>query len=153
MADSFVQANPGSGGAKFVVDIDGSGNAWPETKVAFGLSGTQTEVADQTGNRLPVKNIGPRGSLVNHGGTITTGGTTQQLLASNASRNFVMIWNPPASGANLWINFGSAATQDQNSYEIAPGGIFYQDGSGFVTTDAINIIGPTTGQVFGCKEG
>ena len=52
MADGSVVANPGAGGASFPVDQDGAGKSWPYTKLAFGASGTQTEVS--AANPLPV---------------------------------------------------------------------------------------------------
>lgn len=55
MADTSVVANPGAGGASFKADADGGGVLHPYTKLEFGASGTQTEVADSNGSRLPVK--------------------------------------------------------------------------------------------------
>lgn len=55
MADGVVVANLGTGGSSFEVDVDALGHVWPYAKLAWGLSGTQTEVADAAGNRLPVK--------------------------------------------------------------------------------------------------
>ena len=55
-ADTDVEANPGSGGAKFAVDNDGTDN-WPYAKLAWGASGTQTHVASGAG-ALPIQDGG-----------------------------------------------------------------------------------------------
>ena len=52
MADTPVTANPGSGGAAFAADKDGSNTYWPYAKLAWGTSGAQTEVSKA--NPLPV---------------------------------------------------------------------------------------------------
>jgi hypothetical protein len=53
MADN-VEADPGSGGAVFRTDDDGTAH-WPYAKLAFGPDNTQTIVADANGARVPVK--------------------------------------------------------------------------------------------------
>lgn len=55
MADTSVTADPGSGGATFKADYDGTDN-WPYSKIAFGASGTQTHVSSSSG--LPVAQQG-----------------------------------------------------------------------------------------------
>lgn len=55
MADTQVVANPGSGGGSFEADADGQGNLIPYSKLAFGPSGTQTRVAQLSGQGLPTQ--------------------------------------------------------------------------------------------------
>lgn len=56
MADSPVVANTQDGlGPPFAADKDGGNTYWPYAKFAWGASGTQNEVADASGKRVPVK--------------------------------------------------------------------------------------------------
>lgn len=91
-----------------------------------------------------------RGAITNRSGTITAGGVTQTLAAANATRSYFFVQN--ISTDTLWINFGVSAGQDQPSIKLCPEATFVME-SGFVSTDAINIIGPTTGAKFVAKEG
>lgn len=93
---------------------------------------------------------GPQ-DLADASGTITSGGTSQALLTSSqvSGAIFVFIQNREATD-HLYINFGSAAASTgQSSIDIAPGGLVWFDV--FVPSNAINIIGPTTGDKFVCK--
>lgn len=87
-------------------------------------------------------------TLVDHSGTITTGGTSQTLSAAK-SRKYFMVQN--TSSANLYINFTSAASAATGSIQIPPGGSFFQEGS-FVSSELIAIFGATTGQTFTSKD-
>lgn len=91
-----------------------------------------------------------QGALTDRSGSITTGGTAQQMMAANSSRRYLMIQN--ASVGALWINFTSAAVQDTPSIQIAAGGNFILE-TGFVSTEAVSVIGATTGQKWAAKEG
>ena len=91
-----------------------------------------------------------RGALTNRSGSITTGGTSQQLAPANANRNYLFIQN--VSSSDLWFNFGTAAVTDQPSIRLLPAQSFTMEGS-FVSTDAVNIISATTGDKFVAKEG
>lgn len=91
-----------------------------------------------------------RGSLTDYSGTITTGGSSQSIISANTNRSYLFIEN--VSSDLLWINFTSAANEDQPSIRIGPGGAFVMEGF-FVSTEIIAIIGPTTGQEFTAKEG
>lgn len=89
------------------------------------------------------------GALTDRSGTITLGGTSQQLMAANAARRYLFVQN--VSAGDLWVNFGVAAAQAQPSVKIATNGTFIMDGS-FVSTEAVNIVGATTAQAFTAKE-
>lgn len=80
-------------------------------------------------------------------GAITTGGTAQQLAASNSSRASLMGQN--ISAGDLWINEigGTAAVDTSGSYRIASGECW-----AIRTNRAISIIGATTGQKFTATE-
>lgn len=91
------------------------------------------------------------GALIDGSGTITTGGTSQQVFAADTGRNYLLIQN--VSNGDLWINFGVAAVINQPSIKLATGSSieFSLAGTGVVPTDTVNIIGATTGQAFTAK--
>lgn len=80
-------------------------------------------------------------------GTITTGGTAQQLAAANSSRTILSVQN--ISSGDLWINEdGSVAVVNTaGSYKLFPGATAY-----IQTNEAVSIIGATTGQAFTATE-
>jgi hypothetical protein len=98
-----------------------------------------------TVNTAPVQ-----GTLTDRSGTITTGGTAQVLAASNTTRKYLFIQNN--SIAPLWYNFTTTAAQSQPSVQLAAGASMYFGGP-YITTEAVSIIGATTGQAFTAKEG
>lgn len=93
------------------------------------------------------------GIWTDRSGTVTTGGTSQQLTAANTSRKSWWIANPPTATEALFVNFGDAAsTTASGSVMIIPGGS-YSDPSGFVTTQQINVTAATAGHAYTSKEG
>lgn len=90
------------------------------------------------------------GPLTDRSGTITSGGTSQQVAAANSSRKYFMLQN--ISDETMWIDFGVSAVQDTPSIKITTGGAFFAEGS-FVSDQVINIISATTGKKFVSKEG
>jgi hypothetical protein len=89
------------------------------------------------------------GSLTDGSGTITTGGTRQQIFAANATRKYLLIQNN--SSASLWVNFGVNAAASQPSILIFPGQS-YENPSHFCPTDRVDIFGAVTGQTFTAKQ-
>lgn len=92
----------------------------------------------------------PGGALpagTDRSGSITSGGTAQQLAAANTSRRGLTGQN--ISAGDLWINEigGTAAADTAGSYKIASGDTF-----SIATNRAISIIGATTGQKFTATE-
>ena len=96
----------------------------------------------------PVPVSGASGALTDVSGTITTGGTSQLLTAAVTARKYLMVQNN--STGNLGINFTGAATLANPSIVLVPGGSFTME-SNFVSNEAVNIIGATTGQAFTAK--
>lgn len=90
------------------------------------------------------------GAFTDRSGTITSGGTAQTLMAANANRKYFLIQN--LSTENLWINFTTTAVAGQPSLRITPGTSFVLEGF-FTSTEAVSIIGATTGSAFSAKEG
>lgn len=116
-------------------------------KVMFGDDNSARDVSDTY--PLPVY-LPSSQALVNRSSTITTGGTAQQLMASNTSR---MGWSLRNNSiGSLWFNeLGSTAIIGQPSFELKAGEYYESppNGSG---ESAISIIGATTGQSFTARE-
>lgn len=94
--------------------------------------------------------IGAVGALTDRSGTIAAGGASQQIAAALATRRYFFFEN--VSAEDLWINFGVAAVAGQPSIKVPSGGSFVME-SGFISNQAINVIGATTGSAFSAKEG
>ena len=90
-----------------------------------------------------------RESLIDRSGTITLGGTAQALAPANGNRSYFFIVN--LSSGDLWINFTSLAVLNQPSIRLQAGQSFVFEGA-YITTEAISVIGATTGQAFTAKE-
>ncbi len=124
--------------------------------VAAGTTVIQVGGSDGTNLRaLSVDDSGRQiitatGTLTDISGTITTGGTAQTLAAANANRKYLLIQNN--SSAALWFNFTATAVTSEPSLQLAVGGSFVME-TGLISTEAISIIGATTGQAFSAKEG
>lgn len=96
--------------------------------------------------------VGARaGALVaDKSGTVTLGGTAQQLMAANPLRRGFFIQNQ--STADMWINAkGATATAAEPSIWL-PAGAAYSTDYGNVSLLAISIFGATTGQAFCAEE-
>lgn len=90
------------------------------------------------------------GTLTDGSGTITTGGTAQLVFAANPNRRYLLIQNQ--SSGVLWFNWTATAVEGQPSAQLAANGGSFVMESGFVSTEAISIIGATTGQAFTAKQ-
>lgn len=91
-----------------------------------------------------------RGTYTDRSGTITTGGTSQVLMAVNANRLGYLIQNPSSNIESIFVNFTDPATGAGDSIEIAPGGSLPSNLA--FSTEAINIVAATTGTAFVAKE-
>ena len=92
----------------------------------------------------------PRGSWTDRSGSMTTGGTSQQVAAANTSRNAFEFQN--ISSETMWIRYGSAAAADTaGNFKVLPDAVHYM--SGFISTQAINVVSATTGSKFTAVEG
>lgn len=90
------------------------------------------------------------GTFTDRSGTITLGGTAQQVAAANSSRKYFLFQN--VSAETLWINFGTTAVANQPSIKIPVDAGFVLEGL-FINTALISVIGATTGSAFVAKEG
>lgn len=155
------------------VSVDGAtGSAVPANAVFVGGSdGTNTraismdtsgqvKVLVQGGTGIPVTNAGTfatqpaqSGTLTDRSGTITVGGTSQTLAASNSSRKYIFIQNPSSATESLFINFTSASSLTVGSVELLPGGSFERTLATYMTTELITVNAASTAHAFVAKEG
>lgn len=84
--------------------------------------------------------------------TITSGGVSQQAVASNSARKFLMCQNiDTANVEDLWLNIGvAAAANTAGSIRIQSGASITFD-SNYIPTNAINVVAATTGHRYTCK--
>jgi len=82
--------------------------------------------------------------------TITTGGTHQQVFASNANRKFLLVQNVSDTDMNLGIGYNPSATTGIFLAKSGSGIVFE---SGFIPTQEIRILCATTGKAFVALEG
>jgi hypothetical protein len=91
------------------------------------------------------------GSFTDRSNTIQAGGAAQQVMAANAQRKYLLFEN--VSDTDLWVRFGNLdANADQPSILVPPRAVCEMDGSGFVNTDKMTVIGATTGKSYTAKE-
>jgi len=86
-------------------------------------------------------------------GTITTGGTSQQVFDVRPGRAYLFCQNPIAATETLFVNAPTVAGTTNGSYELAPGGAITFAGGGFVPTGQVFVTAATTGHRFVCKQG
>jgi len=91
-----------------------------------------------TGANTTALQVRPRSGAitVTAGSTSASANTSAQALASNSSRQYLLIQN--VSDTDMYFNFGATATADHLFVAKSGGGIVFE--SGFVPTDAINVI-------------
>jgi hypothetical protein len=91
-----------------------------------------------TGANTTALQVRPRNGAitVTAGSTSSSANTSAQALASNSSRQYLLIQN--LSDTDMYFNFGAAATTDHLFVAKSGGGIVFE--SGFVPTDAVNVI-------------
>lgn len=92
------------------------------------------------------------GALTDRSGTITTGGVAQDAVASNAARRYLLVRNPKNAAESLWLSLVGTATAASPSLEIKAGEAYVAEDL-FVPTNAVSLIGATTGHAFTVWEG
>lgn len=96
-----------------------------------------------------VKTKPSAGTVIDRSG-VTTGTVSQQVMAANESRTYLVIQN--ISDTTMFVNFGAAATADDNSLRVLSGGSITFNG-GWVPSDAVNVICSSSGKKWVAKEG
>ncbi len=139
--------------------------AWTTLNILDGGGNSRTmRVWDESGAGSGPYSFGQTSSgiaatFVNRSSSISVGGTSQTLAASNTNRRRIWIMNPSdaagqgiATAESLYINFTTAAgVNNGTAIEINPGG-WWDSGIGPTTTEAITVNAATTGHVFIAKE-
>lgn len=115
-----------------------------------GKMAEPTMLVDSNGDYVAAGAGTAQGAVTNRSGTLTAGGTAQQVMATNVARRYLLVQN--VSAGDLWLNFGSTAVQAQPSVKLPPDAALVME-AGFVSTELVSIIGATTGQAFVAKEG
>lgn len=92
---------------------------------------------------------GNAGTLTSSGGSVTTGGTAQQVFAANAARKYLIVQN--TSTGNLYVAFGVTATAANGI--LLPANASYVMEDTYVSTQSVSILGATTGQTFSAWQG
>lgn len=148
----FQMASAGA----FVVNVEFmnfpvAASIWSANGTPALTAGGALQVSDQilesavAGGLLQVQTNGNI-TLTDASNTIAVGGTQQQALAANANRKFLSLMN--ISTADLWYRFtGNAAVGGTSSFKLVAGA-YYETAPGLCPTQALSIIGATTGQQF-----
>lgn len=90
------------------------------------------------------------GTMTDRSGTITTGGTAQQVMAASANRRYLFFQN--VSEIDLWINYGATnAVANQPSIKVGPDGSMVLEGSS-ISGERVSVFGTTTGAAYTAKE-
>ncbi len=93
------------------------------------------------------------GVIVGRSGTITTGGTPQQVMAANPARRYFLFQNPSGNAITFWVSFLSKTPAAASpAIEVKPGGTIEFEGS-FVPIQEVYVYGATTGVAYTAKEG
>ena len=79
------------------------------------------------------------GPLTDRSAALSTGSSTT-LAAENKSRGYFLFQN--ISDATMWLNFGAAATANNNSVYVAAQGSVLFNGS-FIPNQTISVLCPT----------
>lgn len=90
-------------------------------------------------------------STTDKGGTITTGGTAQNAIASNASRKMWCIQNDPSATEILSVRLNGTASATAGT--ILQAGQQACSAPGYIDTAAVSVFGATTGHRFFGFEG
>lgn len=115
-------------------------------RTMMGAGGTPLS-QDGSGNLTVSQAAASLPAGTDRSGSVTTGGTAQQLAPANTSR--VQLTGQNISTGDLWINEigGTAAIDTAGSYRISAGSAF-----AIATNRAISVIGATTGQKWSATE-
>lgn len=83
-------------------------------------------------------------TTTNKAGTVTSGGTAQNAIASNASRKSWCIQNSGAESEDLYVRLGAAASATVADFDLAPGQGVCSSPS-MVDQGAVSVFAATTG--------
>ena len=141
-----IVLNPGSGGVTVDTEVI-AGEHIQRVKIALGDINADDGDLSRT-NALPVSIAVT--ALQNRSGTIALANTSQVFAATNLTRKGFWIKNNSTTHP-LYINELGTAAADLNSLKIDPLALYESPLTG-VSTGAIGILGPSTGQTFTARE-
>lgn len=132
----------------------------PVTVYGVDANGNLQPLSVSTAGIAQIQNQAHQGSLTERSGSIALGGTSQQLMAANSARTYLLIQNPATTAGQgvtaetLFIRFGAtgATVNTGTSIELVAGGSYEMAGS-FVSTQAVQVIAATTAHKFIASEG
>ena len=112
-------------------------------------AGAWSTLAINDDGSLPADSIAS-GVPTDGGGTITAGGTAQQVAAAKTGRKWFNFQN--TSDTRMWLNMrGDTAVAASPSFIVEPGA-GYESSAAFCTNTAISVICATTGKAFSYNE-
>lgn len=145
----------GSGGGGGNVTITGPlGTGAPSTGVTTTLDTTDAAALQSivtNTNSGATRTVAPSTvTTTNASSTITTGGTFQSALASNASRKGCLIENPTTATEPLFVFFGAnGSATTANSLSLGAGSSVSCSVGGIqVATDNVSVTATTTGHAY-----
>lgn len=94
----------------------------------------------------------PAAAQFDGSGTVTTGGTPQQVFDARPGRVYLFCQNPVGATGTLFVNAPGVAGATNGSYELAPGGTVTFSGS-FVPQGPVSVMHASAGARFICKQG
>lgn len=92
-----------------------------------------------------------RGTPTDKSGTITSGGTAQDVAAANPARQFLVFQN--TSDTDMRISVTGTPTATVGILCPANGGGYEWNTPGFIPTSTLKVFCATTGKAFTCNEG
>lgn len=114
MADNTA-LNAGSGGDTISTDDLGAGVKVQRVKVQYGVDGSATDVEGTHG--MPVRPAACATATLTN---VASSASTTSLLASNANRLGVILFNDSTS--TLYLKYGTTASTTSYTYSIEAGG-------------------------------
>lgn len=130
----------------------GSANPLQVTLANTGANSTAIKV-DGSASTQPISGtitVGRTGTISTYNGSISSANTSQQIVASNSSRKYFAVQNN--SDTDMYVGVGYTPTTTIGAYLASGGGSLVFE-SGFVPTQAINILCTTSGKNFVAWEG
>lgn len=114
------------------------------------VNGNPVLIRVNSGGGLVAAATPASGTPTNDGGTITTGGTAQDVAVAKDGRAWFLFQN--VSDTEMWVNIqGAAAAAASPSFRILPNGGIGSDPA-FCTATRISVFCTATGKAFSYNE-
>lgn len=151
MADNITLAN-----GKIVATKEVAGVHFPRTIISFAGVDAAAGAGEAGATTLRVVLASLARNFTTLAGTITTGGTAQDLIAAASGYVFVSLANPSDASESLFFNDTGADCTNNPAVdeELTPGMTYIWSATGVVPvpTDKISIGAATTGHAFRAKR-